>query len=313
MTTFSTEIITTVGTLFVSIVIYLITAFIQQRTKKNSTLRLIGTVYAPVRYLIELRYIDTVINMLFLSILFSAILSEFLYFLLGNNSSYIIKIIINVILIVAILLYLVLRNFLIKRSEKLKKIIYESSAHITLDTDIDSLFPRWKAIHWGTLVLAEKYFLLIFIAVVSITSALFFLNKGFIILGVILIVVYIMSFFLTLGFVMFVHFTHLRLNNKRLKIYFFGSNNKRLKIYFFDTNDEIESRLFNIIKDPGICLCIVDDKGNKYCGALESITHSVVIRDMDGILVSIPYDHVYRVEVCKVKDDNTESILQPYL
>ncbi len=113
--------------------------------------------------------------------------------------------------------------------------------------------------------------------------------------------VYIISFFLTLGLVRFLSFISLR------------PNNKILKVSFFDTSDEIESRLFNLIKEPSLCLCIVDDKGNKHCGSLEGITYSVLIRDKGGILVSIPYDHVYRVEECKAKDDNTGSTLQPYL
>jgi hypothetical protein len=301
MPTLPTEITTTLETLLVSTVIYLITVFIQQRTKKNSTLRLIGTIYAPVRYFIEVKYIDAVANILSLSYLFFFIISELLLFLPGSNSGYIIKIkiIAIVFLILGALLYLIYRNFMIKRNKKLKEFIYESSVHSTLDIDSQPL--RWEAIYQGTLVLAERYFLLIFIAVVLITSALLSLNKGFITLGVTLIGVYIISFFLSLRYARFMRFLS------------FGSFYKRLKISFIDTNDEIESRLFNILKDPGICLCIVDDKGNKYCGTLEGITHSVVIRDMDGILVSIPYDHVYRVEGCKVKDDNTGSTLQPYL
>ena len=301
MPTLPTEITTTLETLLVSTVIYLITVFIQQRTKKNSTLRLIGTIYAPVRYFIEVKYIDAVANILSLSYLFFIIISELLLFLPGSNSGYIIKIkiIAIVFLILGALLYLIYRNFMIKRNKKLKEFIYESSVHSTLDIDSQPL--RWEAIYQGTLVLAERYFLLIFIAVALITSALLSLNKGFITLGVTLIGVYIISFFLSLRYARFMRFL------------FFGSFYKRLKISFIDTNDEIESRLFNILKDPGICLCIVDDKGNRYCGALEGITYSVVIRDMDGILVSIPYDHVYRVEGCKVKDDKTGSTFQPYL
>jgi hypothetical protein len=104
--------------------------------------------------------------------------------------------------------------------------------------------------------LAERYFLLIFIAVVSITSALSFLNKGFTVLGAVLIVVYLISFLSSLGLARFLRFISLR------------SNNKRLKVSFFDTNDEIESRLFNLIKELSLCLCIVDDSGNKHCGSL---------------------------------------------
>jgi hypothetical protein len=299
MSTFSTEITTTLGTLLVSTLVYLFTTFIQQRTKKNNTLRLIGTVYGPVRHFIEVRYIGTVTNVLFLTFMFLFILSLLLDFILGSDSGYLIKIIIFIFFISGMLLYYVYFNFLVKRDQIIRELIDESFAYSTVD--IDSQTQRWKALYWGTLVLAERYFLLIFIAVVSITSALSFLNKGFIVLGAVLIVVYIISFFLSLGLAMFLRFISLR------------SNNKRLKVSFFDTSDEIESRSFNLIKELSLCLCIVDDNGNKHCGSLEGISYNVLIRDMGGILVGIPYDHVYRVEECKVKDDNTGSTLQPYL
>jgi len=299
MSTFSTEITTTLGTLLVSTLVYLFTTFIQQRTKKNNTLRLIGTVYGPVRHFIEVRYIGTVTNVLFLTFMFLFILSLLLDFILGSDSGYLIKIIIFIFFISGMLLYYVYFNFLVKRDQIIRELIDESFAYSTVD--IDSQTQRWKALYWGTLVLAERYFLLIFIAVVSITSALSFLNKGFTVLGVVLIVVYIISFFLSLGLARFLRFISLR------------SNNKRLKVSFFDTSDEIESRSFNLIKELSLCLCIVDDNGNKHCGSLEGISYNVLIRDMGGILVGIPYDHVYRVEECKVKDDNTGSTLQPYL
>jgi len=109
MPTLPMEITTTLETLLVSTVIYLITVFIQQRTKKNSTLRLIGTIYAPVRYFIEVKYIDAVANILSLSYLFFFIISELLLFLPGSNSGYIIKIkiIAIVFLILGALLYLI--------------------------------------------------------------------------------------------------------------------------------------------------------------------------------------------------------------
>jgi hypothetical protein len=299
MSTFSTEITTALGTLLVSILVYLLTTFIQQRTKKNNTLRLIGTVYVPVRYFIRVRFIGMVANVLLLTFMFLFIFSLLLDFILGSDSGYLIKIIIFSSFISAMLLYYVYFNFLVKRDQIIRELIDESSAYSTVD--IDSLTPRWKALYWGTLVLAERYFLLIFIAVVSTTSALSFLNKGFTVLDYVLIGVYIISFFLSLGLAMFLHFISLR------------SNNKRLKVSFFDTSDEIESKSFNLIKELSLCLCIVDYNGNKHCGSLEGITHNVLIRDMGGILVGIPYDHVYRVEECKAKDDNTGSTLQPYL
>jgi len=299
MSTFSTEITTAFETLSVSILIYLFTTFIQQRTKKNNTLRLIGTVYSPLRHFIEVRYIGTVANVLFLTFTFLFILSLLLDFILGSDSGYLLKIIIFIFFISGMISYYVYFNFLIKRDQTIRELIDEFSTYSTVD--IDSLILRWKALHWGTLVLAERYFLLIFIAVVSLTFALSFLNKGFTVLGAVLIVVYIISFLLSLGLARFLRFISLR------------SNYKRLKVSFFDTSDEIESRLFNLIKEPSLCLCIVDDSGNKHCGSLEGITYSVLIRDMGGILVGIPYDRVYRVEECKVKDDNTGSTLQPYL
>jgi hypothetical protein len=197
------------------------------------------------------------------------------------------------------LLYYVHFNFWIKSGRTIREAIDESAAYGTVDKGSRTL--RWKTLYWGTLVLAERYFSLIFIAVFFTTLALSFLSKGFTLLGAVLIVVYIISFFLTLCLVRFLSFISLR------------PNNKILKVSLFDASDEIESKLFNLLKEPSLCLCIVDDKGNKHCGSLEGITYSVLMRDKGGVLVSIPYDHVYKVEECKVKDDNIGSTLQPYL
>jgi hypothetical protein len=186
---------------------------------------------------------------------------------------------------------------LIKSGRTIREAIDESATYSTVDKGSRTL--RWKTLYWATLVLATRYFLWIFIAVLLTT--LFFLIKGFTVLGAILIVVYVISFFLTLCLVRLLSFISLR------------PNNKILKVSLFDTGNEIESKLFNLIKEPSLCLCIVDDRGNKHCGSLEGITYSVLIRDKGGILVGIPYDHVYRVEECKAKDDNTGSTLQPYL
>ncbi len=291
MSTFSTEFTSALETLLVSFLIYLLTTFIQQRTKKNSTLRLIGTVYGPLRHFLEVRYIGIVSNVLFLTFMFFLIVVLLLDFIFSSDSGYLINIIVFIFFILWMLLYYIYFNFLIKRDRTIKKLVDEISAYITVDIDSQTL--RWKALYWGTLVLAERYFLLILIAAVLITSALSFLNKGFTVLGALLLVVYMISFFLSLGLASFLRFIVL------------GSNNKRLKVSLFDTSDEIESRLFSLIKEPSLCLCIVDDSGNKHCGSLEGISYNVLIRDMGGILVGIPYDRVYRVEECKVKDDNT--------
>jgi len=295
MPTFPTEITSLLETLSVSTLIYLFTTFIQQRTKKNNTLRLIGTVYGPLRHFLEVRYIGVVANVLSLISMFLFILSLLLDLIFGSDSGYLIDIIILISIELGILISYVLFLFWIKRNQKIRKLIDEISAYIMVD--IDSLTLRWKALYWGTLVLAERYFSLIFIAVFFTTLALSFVSKGFTLLGAVLIVVYIISFFLLLVLASLLRTISLR------------SNNKRLKVSFFDTSDEIESRLFNLIKEPSLCLCIVDDSGNKHCGSLEGITYSVLIRDKGGILVSIPYDQVYRVEECKVKDDNIGSTL----
>jgi hypothetical protein len=183
-------------------------------------------------------------------------------------------------------LYFVLFKLWIKRDQKIRELVEEISAYITVD--IDSLTLRWKALYWGTLVLAERYFLFIFIVVLITTLVFSFLNKGFTVLGAKLIGVYLISFTLSLCSAELFRYISLR------------SNYQKLKVSFFDTGDEIESRLFNLIKEPFLCLCIVDDNGNKHCGSLEGITYSILIRDKGGILVSIPYDRVYRVEECKV-------------
>ena len=295
MSTFSTEITSLLGTLSVSTLIYLFTTFIQQRTKKNNTLRLIGTVYGPLRHFLEVRYIGVVANVLSLISMFLFILSLLLDLIFGSDSGYLIYIIILISIELGILISYVLFLFWIKRNQKIRELIDEISAYIMVD--VDSLTLRWKALYWGTLVLAERYFSLIFIAVFFTTLALSFLSKGFTLLGAVLIVVYMISFFLLLVLA------------SLLRIISLWSNNKRLKVSFFDTSDEIESRLFDLIKEPSLCLCIVDDSGNKHCGSLEGITHSVLIRDMGGILVGIPYDRVYRVEECKIKDDNIGSTL----
>jgi len=297
MPTLPTEIASAFGTslvtAIVSILVYLFTTFIQQRTKKNNTLRLIGTVYGPLRYFLEVRYIGVVSNVLFLTFLFLFFLSLLLDFFFHSDSGYLINIIVIISFVLGMLIYYVLFKFWIKRDQKIRELIDEISAYITVNIDSRTLRWRWKALYWGTLVFAERYFLWIFLAVFLTTLALSILNKGLTVLGVVLIVVYIISFFLSLGLARFLRFISLR------------SNNKRLKVSFFDTSDEIESRLFNLIKEPSLCLCIVDDNGNKHCGSLEGISYNVLIRDMGGILVGIPYDRVYGVEECKVKDDNT--------
>lgn len=310
MSTFPTEItsplVASLVTSIVSFLFYWLTTPIQQRTKKNNTLRLIGTVYGPLRHFLEVRYIGVVANVLFLTLIFLLILSLSLsfFYLLGFiylvDLDYLIIIIIDIFLVLSgILISLVLSNFLIKVDRTIRELTNENSAYSTVDRGSRTL--RRKALYWGTLILAMRPFLGIFIAVFFTTLVLVFLNNGLKVLGAVLIEFYILSLFISLGLVWFLSFISLR------------SNNKGLQVSIFDTGDEIESKLFNLIKEPSLCLCIVDDKGNKHCGSLEGITYSVLIRDKGGVLVSIPYDHVYRVEECKVKDDNTGSTLQPYL
>jgi hypothetical protein len=269
---------------------------------KNKTLRFIGTVYGPLHYFLEVRYIGMVANVLILTLAFLFILSLLLGSINSSDSDYLINIK-NLIIVISIelgiLLFYVLFNLWIKKDKAIKNLVDEISAYSTID--IDSLTLRWKALYWGTLVLAEKYFLLIFIAIFSTTLALSILDKDFAVLGAELIEVFTLSFFLSLILARFLRYISLR------------SNVKRLKVSFFDTNDEIESRLFNLIKEPSRCLCIVDDSGNKHCGSLEGITYNVLIKDMGGTLVGIPYDHVYKVEGCRVKDDNAGSTLLSYL
>jgi len=299
-TEITTPLVTSLVTSIVSFLFYWLTTPIQQRTKKNNTLRLIGTVYGPLHYFLEVRYIGVVANVLFLTLIFLSILSLSLGFFYLVDIDYLIIIIIDIFLVLpVILISLVLSNFLIKVDRTIRELTNESSAHSTVDRG--SRTQRRKALYWGTLILAVRPFLGIFIAVFFTTLVLIFLNNGFKVLGIVLIELYILSLFISLGFVCFLSFISLR------------PNNNILKVSLFDTGNEIESKLFNLIKEPSLCLCIVDDRGNKHCGSLEGITYSVLIRDKGGILVSIPYDHVYRVEECKAKDDTVGSTLQPYL
>jgi hypothetical protein len=284
MPTPPTEITTALGTLSVSVLIYLITTFIQQRTKKNNKLRLIGTVYGPLRHFLDVRYIGVVSIVLLLIFLFLIFLS-FLPRFLGIDLDYLLDITTVISFVAGVPLFFVLFKLWIKRDQKIRELVEEISAYITVD--VDSLTLRWKALYWGTLVLAERYFLFIFIVVLITTLVFSFLNNGFKVLGAELIEVYLISFTLSLCLAELFRYISLRLNYQRLKV------------YFFDLSDEIESRLFNLVKEPSLCLCIVDDKGNKHCGSLEGITYSVLIRDKGGILVGIPYDRVYRVEECK--------------
>ena len=299
-TEITTPLVTSLATSIVSFLFYWLTTPIQQRTKKNNTLRLIGTVYGPLHYFLEVRYIGVVANVLFLTLIFLLILSLSLGFFYLIDIDYPLIIIINIFLVSSVILIsLVLFNFLIKVDRTIRELTNESSAHSTVDRG--SRTQRRKALYWGTLILAVRPFLGIFIAVFFTTLVLIFLNNGFKVLGIVLIQFYILSLFISLGFVWFLSFISLR------------SDNMGLKVSLFDTGNEIESRLFNLIKVPSLYLCIVDDKGNKHCGSLEGITYSVLIKDKNGILVGIPYDHVYRVEECNIKDDNTGSTLQPYL
>ena len=243
-----------------------------------------------MRHFIKVRHMDVVANVLSLIFVFSLFLSLLLHFF-------------NIISFIAFTLGMLLIPVLLKiwnkRDQTIKQLIDEISGYSTVDRG--SLRLRWEALYWGTLVLAERFFLLVSIAIVFTTSVLSFLNKGFTVLGAELIVLYTNSFVVSLGSAEIIRYFSLRLYRKILKV------------SLFDTSDEIESRLFNLIKEPSLCLCIVDDKGNKHCGSLEGITYSVLIRDKGGVLVSIPHDHVYKVEECKVKDDNIGSTLQPYL
>ena len=298
MPTFTTEIASAAATLSAPTLAYLLKTFIQPRTKKNNTLRLIGTVYGPLRHFLDVRYIGVVFIVLLLIFLFLIFLC-FLPRFLGIDSGYLLDITTVISFIAGVPLFFVLFKLWIKTDQKIRELVEEISAYITVD--VDSLTLRWKALYWGTLALAERYFLAIFLAVVFITSVLSFLYKSFTVLGAELIEVYLISFTLSLCLAELFRYISLRLNYQRLKV------------YFVDLSDEIDSRLFNLIKEPSLCLCIVDDKGNKHCGSLEGISYNVLIRDKSGILVGIPYDHVYRVEECKVKDDNTGSTLQPYL
>lgn len=300
---FSTEVIQTLGTLFVSIAAYVLSTYIQKRTKKNSTLRLIGSIHKPLRRFIKIRYTGITANLFFLVFTFFAFLLIILSFgarLLALSSNTIVSIIGLISLLITGFSYYTFLKFLDKWNQIMRELISDSSSRGA--SDKRDLKLRWRAVYWATLNLAERYFFAIFIVVISITSALSFLNKGFTILGFVLIAFYLTSYILALGSARFARYFSLR------------SNNYRLSFSFIDSSDEIESRSFDVIKEPSLCLCVIDDKGNKLCGSLEGVSYNVVlIRDKEGVLVGVPYDYVYRVEECRVKDNNTKSTFLPYI
>jgi hypothetical protein len=291
-----TEIVTALITLFISTLTYLINAYIQQRNKKNTTLRLIGTVYKPLHYFIDIKYAGIIASISLLTSIFYLFFSLSLSFIFSKYTNYIIKSIILISLIVSLILSYVTAHFSKKGNEVIEELIDEIPG-----LDIDGLIPRWKAVFLGASILAYRYFLIIFTINVSIAIAVSFLNNSMS-LGLVLVIIYIGSLIISLLFMRFiVWLVALRFRTMRLRI------------SLFDSSTEIESNLFNVIKEPSICVCLIDDKGDKYCGTLESMSYNVSIRREDRVLVSMPYEHVYKIEECKAKGDNSGSIPQPYL
>jgi len=283
----SAEVITLLGTFIASTLIYIITSWIQQRNKRSFTLRLIGSIYRPLHYFLNLRYIGlmtfaalaSTTFSIFLTILPSEISKHYFIYQIISFTSYFITLILIIILAI----------FWGMRKKIITSLVQESSVHNS--PDIDSLPSKINRILYGFFILEARYLILI-IALFIIFAIIFsVLDKNFAPIGFVLIKASMLTIFVILS------------------IYEFSSRIVRLNISFFDTDAEIESSLFNLIKDPSFCVCIIDNLKNKYCGNLEGISYGVLIRlENSDKTVNIPYESIYEVTSCDSNNNNKPKL-----
>jgi len=278
----SAEVITLLSTFMASTLIYIITSWIQQRNKRSFTLRLIGSIYRPLHYFLNYRTHDICccgIHDILITILPSEISKHYFIYQIISFTSY----------FVTFILVIILAIFWSMRKKIITSLVQESSVHNS--PDIDSLPSKINRIFYGFFILEARYLILI-IALFIIFAIIFsVLDKNFAPIGFVLI----MASMSTIVAI--------------LSIYEFSSRIVRLNISFFDTDAEIESSLFNLIKDPSFCVCIIDNLKNKYCGNLEGISYGVLIRlENSDKTVNIPYESIYEVTSCDSNNNNKPKL-----
>ncbi|ACP55429.1 hypothetical protein [Saccharolobus islandicus] len=278
------EISAVLGTFLASVLVYLITNWIQQKSRKNNVINLLSYVYRPLYYFINLKYDSIVTYMLLLTSIFFAVLSLISHFL-GTVSNIILSIISYVIFLILILILIEYSS----RSKKIISILVKESQYNV--PDMDGLRIRWNNTFKGISSLVVKYFLLILALTFMLTIIFMVIDKDFEQVGISILFADLFSILISLVFYKF--FT------------------RGINVSLFDRDIEIELKLFDLIKDPAYCVCVIDNSGNEYCGNLENISYGIVIKQNDGTIVNIPYELVSKAKSCP-KSRNTSSIPQPY-
>ncbi|BCU70052.1 hypothetical protein [Stygiolobus caldivivus] len=279
------EVLAVLGTIPASVLVYLLTGWAQQRSKRNNIMRLVGYVYRPLYYFINIKFYLLLAYMsMQASITFGTLL--ILYKPLGVKVNAAVPLGSYFAFAILLIFYVNLDG---KRKTVMEKLVKESQYVIP---DVDSLYIRWKKVFRGVLGLSIKYFVVILAITLVSTTIVMVIDSGFDQIGLILL----SSLLGSLTIIMLLH---------RFFVY------PETEISIFDTDTEIEEKLFELIKDPAYCVCVIDNSGNEYCGNLEGISYGVSIKQGDGTTVNVPYESVSRAKSCP-KSRNTSSIPQPY-
>ncbi|BCU67820.1 hypothetical protein HS7_12570 [Sulfolobales archaeon HS-7] len=273
------------GTFSASILVYIITNWIQQISKRNNILKLIGYVYRPLYYFINLKYVGVVTYILLLASLFFATLAPVSDHLETTNNI----ILSTVSYIIFLILFFVVIGFIGKRKKIINNLVEESQYNIP---DVDSLRIKWNKVFGGIFVLVIRYFLIILAITFVLTAIFMVIDKDFDQVGLLILFSIIISFIITIC------------------VYVFYIT-RRPNLGILDTDTEIEMKLFDLVKDPAYCVCIIDNSGNEYCGNLESISYGIVIKQNEGTIINLPYELVSKAKSCP-KSRNSSSTLQPY-
>lgn len=281
---------TVLGTLVTSVLVYIVTDWARQRSKKSSVLRMIGYVYRPLYYYLQIRAVAITIHMLLLSILF--LFAVYVVLLVIELSSGTVSLSLVMVLLSVFVATLVImaisRGLKRKRGKTLKKLVDEFQGVVP---DVDSLLRRWYRVYWELYGLAVRYFLIVLGVTSAVTIILIIADPEFILIGAVILLLSLSTS--TLIAVL----SHGLLNGELARV--------------LDTETEFEERLFDLIKEPAFCVCVVDSSGNRYCGNLEGISHGISIKQDDDIVVNLPYDLITRAESCP-KSRNAFSTPQPF-
>ena len=279
------EVLAVLGTIPASVLVYLLTGWAQQRSKRNNIIRLVSYIYRPLYYFINIKFYLLLAYMsIQASIIFGTLL--LIYKFLGVKVD-------AVVPLGSYFAFAILLIFYVNLDGKRKKIMEELAKEAQyVVPDVDSLYMRWGKVFRGILGLSIKYFIVILAITLVSTTIVMVIDRSFDRIGLILL----LSLLGSLISVVFIH-------------EFFVS--RQTDIGIFDTDTEIEEKLFELIKDPAYCVCVIDNSGNEYCGNLEGISYGISVKQGDGTTVNVPYESVSRAKSCP-KSRNTSSIPQPY-